>query len=259
MANEILSELVDGVRIITFNRPERHNAFNDAMSEAFQPILFDALDDSDSRAILLRANGKSFCSGRDTAVLGHRVRDESDYHFVRRHQESRLRMMDSTKPIIAELKGGAIGGGCEMALAADIRVADTTLKLSLPEINYGLLPDTGGTQMLTALIGPSRTKYLVMSGDRIDAATALAWGAIDFLFEPDELESRAMAISRSLAAKPPINLAMAKQMIDLMHGPAIRSGTRAELLAQTALFKTEDYAEARAAHREQRTPVYRGR
>ena len=168
-------------------------------------------------------------------------------------------MMDSTKPIVAALKGGAIGGGCEMALAADIRVADTTLRMALPEINYGLLPDTGGTQMLTALIGPSRTKYMVMTGDRIDARTALEWGAVDFVVEPDELEDRALAIARSLAAKPPINLAMAKHMIDLMHGPAIRSGTRAELLAQTALFKTEDYAEARAAHREQRAPVYKGR
>jgi enoyl-CoA hydratase len=259
MADEILVENDGGLRIITLNRPERHNAFNDAMSDAFQPILYDALDDPAVVAILLRGNGKSFCSGRDTAVLGHRARDESDFHFVRRHQESRLRMMDSTKPIVAALKGGAIGGGCEMALACDVRVADTTLKMSLPEINYGLLPDTGGTQMLTALIGPSRTKYMVMSGDKIDAKTALDWGAVDFVVEPDALDAKTLEIARSFAGKPPINLAMAKQMIDQMHGPAIRTGTRAELLAQTALFKTEDYAEARAAHREGRVPVYKGK
>jgi enoyl-CoA hydratase len=232
---------------------------NDEMSDAFQKALFLALEETESVAILLRATGKSFCSGRDTSVLGHRARDESDFHFVRRAQESRLRMMDSTKPIVAAVKGGAIGGGCELALAADVRVADTTLKMALPEINYGLLPDTGGTQMLTALIGPSRAKYMILSGEAIRAEQALAWRAVDFVVEPEELDERALAIARSFAAKPPINLAMGKQMIDMIHGPAIRTGTRAELMAQTALFKTEDYAEARAAHREQRNPVYRGR
>ncbi|MDP3674548.1 MAG: enoyl-CoA hydratase/isomerase family protein [Novosphingobium sp.] len=246
------------VAIITLNRPERHNAMDDEMSDAFVSLLFSALED-DSRVILIRGEGRSFCSGRDTSVLGHRARDESDFHFVRRHQESRLRMMDSTKPIIAALKGGAIGGGCELALACDIRVADTSLKLSLPEINYGVLPDTGGTQMMTALIGPSRTKYMVMTGKKIDAATALAWGAVDFVVAPGELDATALEIAREIAAKPPINLAMAKQMIDMIHGPAIRAGTRAELLAQTALFKTEDYQEARAALREKRAANYKGK
>jgi enoyl-CoA hydratase len=259
MAEEVLSELDGPLRIITFNRPERHNAMNDEMSALFQSLLFAALEETESSAILLRANGKSFCSGRDTSVLGHRERDESDYHFVRRHQEGRLRMLEATKPIIAAVKGGAIGGGCEIALAADIRVADTTLKMALPEINYGLLPDTGGTQMLTALIGPSRTKYMVMAGEKIDAQTALDWGTVDFVVAPEELDDRAFSIARSIASKPPINLAMAKDMINLMHGPTIRTGTRAELMAQSYIFKTEDYAEARAALREKRAPVYRGK
>ena len=158
MADNILSERDGSLRILTLNRPDRHNAMDDAMSDLFQRLLFAALEESETCAILIRATGKSFCSGRDTNVLGHRARDESDFHFVRRHQESRLRMMDSTKPIIAAVKGGAIGGGCELAIAADIRISDTTLKMALPEINYGVLPDTGGTQMMTALIGPSRTK-----------------------------------------------------------------------------------------------------
>src|SRR3546814_8723089 len=117
---------------------------DDAMSALFRTRLDDALEESESSAILIRAAGKSFCSGRDTQVLGHRARDESDFHFVRRHQEGRLRMQESTKPIVAALKGGVIGGECELALAADIRVSDTTLKLALPEILYGVLPDTGG-------------------------------------------------------------------------------------------------------------------
>jgi len=109
MANEILTELIDGVRVISLNRPERHNALDDPSSELFQEILFEALGEPRSAAILLRGEGKSFCSGRDVQVLGHRARDESDFMFVRRHQEARLRMIDSTKPIVAALKGAVLG------------------------------------------------------------------------------------------------------------------------------------------------------
>ncbi|HEV7341680.1 MAG TPA: enoyl-CoA hydratase/isomerase family protein [Sphingopyxis sp.] len=259
MADQILSEIDGSLRIITLNRPDRHNAMDDDMSALFQARIGEALEETESNAILIRATGKSFCSGRDTNVLGQRARDESDFHFVRRHQEGRLRMQESTKPIIAALKGGAIGGGCELALAADIRISDTTLKMALPEILYGVLPDTGGTQMMTALIGPSRTKYMVMSGQKIDAATALDWGAVDFVVAPEELDAKALDVARDIAAKPPINLAMAKEMINLMHGATIRTGTRAELYAQSYLFKTEDYHEARAAIREKRAPHYKGK
>jgi enoyl-CoA hydratase len=252
-------ETIEGVRIITLNRPERHNAVNDEMSEDLAIAFSDALEDSNAISILLRGEGKSFCSGRDVTVLGHRARDESDFHFVLRAQLSRLRQLDSPKPIVAAVKGAAIGGGCEMALAADVRVSSTDLKMALPEINYGILPDTGGTQLMTALIGPSRTKYMVLSGERIDAATALSWGAVDFVVEPEALDQRAFEIARTFASKPPIALAMGKHMVDQMHMGAIRNGIAQELFAQTALFQSEDYKEARAAIREKRQPRYRGR
>jgi enoyl-CoA hydratase len=259
VAELVLTELVEGVRVISFNRPERHNAINDEMGEVFHHILTEAFEEPESRVILLRGEGKSFCSGRDVTVLGHRARDESDFHFVRRHATGRMRLMESPKPIVAAVKGAVIGGGCETAMAADIRVSSTDLKMALPEINYGILPDTGGTQTLNALIGASRTKYMVMTGARIDAKTALEWGAVDFVVEPEELDARALEIAKELAGKPPIALAMAKQLIDQLQGPAIRAGIFQELLAQSALFKTEDYVEARAAHREKRKPVYKGK
>ncbi|MGE0741715.1 MAG: enoyl-CoA hydratase/isomerase family protein [Hyphomonadaceae bacterium] len=259
MADLIISERLGGVYRLTLNRPDRHNAINDDMADAYEAALHEAVQDDGVRVILLCGAGRSFCSGRDVSVLGHRARDESDFNFVRRHQDGRLFVLDAPKPVVAALKGGVIGGGCEMALAADIRVASADLKMALPEIKYGLLPDTGGTQMLTALIGASRAKYMIMSGESIDARTALDWGAVDFVVAPEELDARALAIAQSLAEKPPIALAMAKQLVDQLDGPAIRDGMRQELLAQTALFKTEDYAEARAAHREKRAPRYKGK
>lgn len=259
MTEKVRYEVTDGVGVITLNRPEVHNAMDDEAAALYKMVLDAALEDDGVRVVLLQGAGKSFCSGRDTTMLGHRARDESDYHFVLRHQQKRLVVMDSPKPFIAALKGAAIGGGCETALSCDIRVADTTLKMALPEIHYGILPDTGGTQLMTALIGPSRTKYMVMTGDRIDAQTALEWGAVDFVVAPEELDTKALEIATKIAAKPPIALAMAKTMIDQIHAGAVRSGIAQELLAQTALFKTEDYQEARAALREKRPPVYKGK
>jgi enoyl-CoA hydratase/carnithine racemase len=259
MPSPILFEITSGVGIITLNRPDRHNAIDDEASALLAKTFDEAAHSSEVRAILFRGSGKSFCSGRDTAVLGYRAQDESDYHFVRRHQLLKIAMLDCPKPIVASVKGAAIGGGCEMALAADMRVAASDLKMSMPEINYGLLPDTGGTQYLANLIGPARAKFMVMSGARIDARTALDWGAVDFVTEPQDVDAKAFEIAADLATKPPIALAMAKSMIDQGLAGAVRNGLTQELLAQTALFKSEDYAEARAAIREGRKPHYKGK
>jgi len=255
----VLTETREGVRIITLNRPERHNAMNDEMGELFRAAIDEALEDEAAISVLILAAGKSFCSGRDVTVLGDRARDESNFTFFRRHQAGRMKVLDSPKPFVAALKGAVIGGGCELALACDVRVSSTDLKMSLPEINYGILPDTGGSQMMTALIGPSRTKYMVLSGERIDAATALSWGAVDFVVEPEELDERAFQIARTFAKKPPIALAMGKAMVDQMHMGAIKNGLGQELIAQTALYSSEDYKENRAARAEGREPRYRGR
>lgn len=259
MTDKVLYEVIDRVGVITLNRPEVHNAMDDEAAALYKQVLDAALGDDAVRAVLVQGAGKSFCSGRDTTMLGHRARDESDYHFVLRHQQGRYRVLDSPKPFIAAVKGAVIGGGCEMALVCDIRVSSSDLKMGLPEINYGILPDTGGTQYLTNLIGPSRTKYMVMTGERIDAATALEWGAVDFVVAPDELDAKALELAKKIAAKPPIALAMAKTMIDQGNAGAVRNGIAQELLAQTALFKTEDYHEARAALREKRVPDYQGK
>lgn len=259
MTDKVLFEVTEGVGVITLNRPEVHNAMDDEASEQYAAILDRALADAAVRVVLVRGAGKSFCSGRDTTMLGHRAREESDYHFVLRAQQGRLKILDSPKPFVAAVRGGAIGGGAEMALCCDLRVAGSDLKLALPEIHYGILPDTGGTQYLANLIGTSRAKYMVMTGARIDAQTALDWGAVDFVVSPEEVDGKAMEIAAQMAAKPPLCLAMAKTMIDHGVAGAVRSGIAQELMAQSYLFRTEDYLEARAAIREKRKPNYRGK
>src|ERR1700753_2978783 len=117
-----------GIGILTLNRPERHNALNDELGEAFQAALDAYVVDESIRCIVLRGAGPSFCSGRDTSQLGQRARNETDYNFCLRHQQGRLRQLDAPKPMIAALQGAVLGGGCEIALAADIRVAASDMK-----------------------------------------------------------------------------------------------------------------------------------
>lgn len=258
MTDTIQSRTEQGVAIITFNRPHRHNAMDDAMSAAFGEALTAAQADDAVRSIMLRGEGPSFCTGRDTAALGKRAPGVSDFAHVSRSQKRKFQLMDSQKPVVAAVRGYAIGGGCELALQCDIRVASETAQLSLPEIDHGIITDGGGSVITAALAGASRAKYLLMTGERIDAAQALAWGLVDFVVPDTELDERALAIARKIAAKPPIHIAVAKQLIDGLDGERIRCGLREELLAISMLYKTEDRQEARAARAEKRTPQFKG-
>lgn len=243
----VLVEHVDGVAVISYNRPERHNASNDEMGAQTGPIIAQAIDDPNVRCILLRGEGKSFSSGRDTSQLGHRVGGESDISFVRRAQQGRQRLMNAPKPVIAALKGYCLGGGLEGALAADIRVGDTTTVMAFPEIKYGLMADTGGTMMALQLAGPSRAKYLHMTGERIDAKTAYEWGLIDFLVEPEELDEFALAMAKKIAAQSTTAIAMIKQTIDSAFAGQMQAGLSMELFGQVALFSSDEQKQRKAA------------
>lgn len=255
----VLFEVRDHVGVITINRPHRHNALDDDTSALFTETLQHAISSELTRAILLQGAGRSFCSGRDAAQLGQRNADESDFDFVRHHSDARVRQLACPKPMVAAINGYALGGGLELALGADVRIASTDARLGLPEVNYGLVPDTGGTQTLTSLIGPSRAKLMIIGGQPIDAATALQWGLVDQLVEPDGLHATAFEIAQRFAAAPPMAARMAKQLIDMAWASRINDGMRAELLAQVALFGSHDYAEAKAARLERRSPLYTGR
>jgi enoyl-CoA hydratase len=259
MGELVKQRLQDGVGVISLNRPEKHNALDNETGAALGEALRWAMGSAEVRCVLLRGEGPSFCSGRDTTQLGQRDPGDNDFAFVRRAQDNRLQQLDSAKPFVAAVRGACIGGGFEMALACDLRFAAPDASFFLPEIRFGILPDTGGTQLLTSLIGPSRTKYLVMTGERIDARTALEWGVVDFVVEPEDLDARALDVARKIAAGPPLAIAMAKQLVDQAWAEPVRRGIRQELLAQTVLFGSEDYQEARAARREGREPRYTGR
>lgn len=245
--------------MITLNRPEKHNAINDAMHRAMAQAVVWADEDPAVRCVLLRAEGKSFSSGRDTTELGRRSEGESDYDFIRGHQSLRIRVRESVKPWVVAVRGHALGGALETVLAADIRVAAADARLGFPEVRFGIMTDTGGAPLATILAGPSRAKWLLMTGEVIDAERALAWGLVDVVVPPAELDATALDLAARIAAGPPLAISMIKQVVDGMSHGQWHSGLRAELLAQSALFASADYAEAKAARREERPPEFKRR
>jgi enoyl-CoA hydratase/carnithine racemase len=230
-----------GVGTLSLNRPHRHNAVDDELYEELQEVWAQLQADPAVRVVLLRGNGPSFCSGRDTAQLGERVAGESDLSFVRRHQQTRIDQLASPKPVVAALRGAVLGGGLEMALAADIRIASTDVRMAFPEIRYGLMSDTGGSGLATMLAGPSRAKLLLMTGRRIAAGQALQWGLVDEVVPPEDLDDTAAALAVEIADKPAEALAMIKATVDGMWQGQLHAALRSELLAQVALFGGEDY------------------
>jgi len=231
----------EGVGTISLNRPHRHNAVDDELYALLHETWAQAQADPAIRVVLIRGNGPSFCSGRDIAQLGERVAGESDLSFVRRHQQTRVHQLESPKPVVAAVRGNALGGGLEMALAADVRIAASDLRMAFPEIRYGLMTDTGGAALATMLAGPSRAKWLLMTGRPIGAEHALAWGLVDQVVAPEELDATAAQFAAELATRPPEALAMIKMTVDGMWHGQLHGALRNELLGQVALFGGEDY------------------
>ncbi len=238
---ELKAEIVDGIGVVSLNRPHRHNAITDTLFDDMRTALRDYLGNDLVRCVLIRGEGPSFCSGRDKAELGRRANGEDDFTFVREHQRIRLEVLESTKPVVAAVQGAALGGGFELALSADMRIIAEDAVFGLPEVGLGLVPDTGGTQLLPALVGPARAKYLVLSGARIDARTAYAWGLAEEVVPVGALQNRAMELCRQLAAQPKLAMSMGKMLVNQAGMGDIRNGLDQELLAQTALFGSPEY------------------
>jgi enoyl-CoA hydratase/carnithine racemase len=247
----IKREVRDGVCILSFNKPEIHNAFDDeATAEAIEAFQW-ARDSTEFRVVLLRGEGKSFCSGRDARKMGERKPGLSHYDFMKDGQRQILTLLDLGKPLIAAVRGSALGGGAELAMIADIRVGSTDLKFALPEVKYALAVDQGGSALAASLIGPSRTKWLTMSGESIDGKTAYEWGLIDFLVSPEELDARAFEMAAKIAANPRRAVLAAKGLVDELWSDSVRAAIRRELTNQLALFGSEDFIELREKRRQQ--------
>ena len=257
---ELITLEYDGaVAVMSNNRPDKHNAANDAMDRRLFDCLKELQDRDDVRAVVWRGNGKSFSSGRDTTELGIRTEDISDFDFIERGHAGTRRFFALPCPVIVALKGWVIGGSFERALLCDMRIAGKSTRMMLPELGHGGVPDSGGTARLFQMAGHGLAADLALTGRPMDAEEALRHGVVSRVVPDDELDETALEIAHSIAKAPPFTVKMFRQTLSRMATPLVDRSMQEESIAQSMVFASEDYAELKQARADEREPVYRGR
>jgi enoyl-CoA hydratase/3-hydroxyacyl-CoA dehydrogenase len=243
---------------IVLNRPERLNAINPKMIEEIGRALDDLEEDPDVRVIVFKGNGRAFCAGADvTAFAG--INPLLAMKASRKFQELTLKIQSYTKPTIAAIHGYALGGGIELALSTDFRIASEDAMLGQPEINLGFIPGAGATQRLARIVGPAKAKELIMTGDFIPAVEAHKMGLISKVVKPGALDEEARNLALKLAEKPPLALMAAKIAVDMGLEAGLWSGLAIESQLFGILFSTEDVIEGVTAFIEKRRPKFKGK
>lgn len=259
MSDLVLVRMDGPVAVVSYNRPDKHNAFNDALDDAFFEVLADLHARTDVRAMVWRGEGKSFSSGRDTSELGVRSGGESDVEFIARgHARTRL-LYTAPFPIVVALKGWVIGGSFERALLCDIRIASEDARMSLPEVVHGVIPDSGGVARLFQMAGHGLAADLALTGRVLTAQEALQHGVVSRVVAPDELDGAAVALAQEIASRPPLTVRLARGVLSSIGTPEVERSMHEELLGQSLVFASDDYAELRAARAEGREPRFTGR
>ena len=242
-------------RVVTLNRPDRLNAFNEAMHRVLAKALDDAAADIDCRAVLLTGAGRGFCAGQDLAAisgdLGTAI--ENFYNPLVR------RIAAMNKPVVCAVNGTAAGAGANIALACDIVLAARSAKFIQSFAKIGLVPDSGGTWLLPRLIGEARAKALAMLAEPISAETAENWGMIWRAVDDDQLQSEAEALAAHLASQPTQGLAMIKQAFSKSATNTLDAQLDLERDLQRRAGETPDYAEGINAFTAKRPPNFTGR
>ncbi|ONH24186.1 enoyl-CoA hydratase/isomerase family protein [Pseudofrankia asymbiotica] len=259
MADERVRLEIDGpIATITNNHPDKHNAFDDAMDLALFEILDELATRRDLRAVIWRAEGKSFSSGRDVAAIGGGAVELSHHELMRRGHRGILRILDIEAPILVAMNGWSIGASFQRALICDIRVAAQGARMMLPELGYGVIPDTGGIGRLYQMCGHGVVSDLVLTGRAMGADEALAHGVVSRVVPADELDGTVREMAERIAAAPKVSVNMARRVIRHLSEPTLRSSMADELVFQTFISRSDDIAEMRTARAEGRPPRYTG-
>jgi len=258
MSSYVRLSIEGPIATITNDNPDKHNAFDDDMDQQLFEVLAELKQRADIRAVIWRGEGKSFSSGRDVGSIGTQKTELSHHELMRRGHRGIQQLWDLDAPVIVACKGWVMGGSFQRALLCDIRVAAQGTRFRLPEVTYGVIPDTGGVAVLYEMCGPGLVSDMVLTGRVLSAEEALAHGVVSRIVAEDELDATVREIAEQIAAAPAVTVKMAREVIRHLALPQIRSSMLDEMIYQTFINRSDDAAEMRAARAEERDPRYTG-
>lgn len=244
-----------GVVTITLDRPPV-NAVNPELIDELMEVVDELAEDPGARAILFRGANDRWCAGADIGVMSDHTR--STYRKMRRQIEIEDALERLEKPVVVAIQRFALGGGCELALACDVRVMADDAVIGLPEAALGLLPGAGGTQRLTRLVGTQRAFWMMATGMKVPAQQALDWGLVNEVAPADQVVARAREIAEQLAGGATRAIGAIKRLVYECWGRELPSGLLREGDAVWELLKTDDLREGFEAFREKRPPRFTG-
>lgn len=247
------------VALLTINRADKLNALNRALLGELDAALDEIAADARVRALVVTGAGtRAFAAGADIAEIAALDGAEDGAEFARYGQAVFAKIEQLTKPVIMAINGYALGGGCELAMCGDMRIASDSAQLGQPEVNLGVIPGYGGTQRLARLVGRDRAKWLIFSGERVGADEAYRLGLVDRVVPAADVVEEAMTVARSLAAKAPRALALAKIAINEGISMPLEDAIEHEATLFGQAAATQDRREGTAAFLDKRQPRWTG-
>ena len=244
------------IATVTINQPERLNALDSGQLRMLIGVLAEIRDDDDIRCVILTGGGdRAFVAGANIAEMARFDRTRA-LAFARLGHKATAAIEYLPQPVIAAMHGYALGGGCEIALACDIRVGSTTLRIGQPEVGLGVPPGWGGTQRLPRLVGPGLAAELILTGRQIGAEEALRMGLVNAIHEPERLMPAARELAERIGANSPLANRTAKRAMSLAFGGDIGSGFATEVEVFAGSFGTADQREGMNAFLEKRRPTF---
>jgi enoyl-CoA hydratase/carnithine racemase len=250
---------IDGaIATIVNDNPDKHNAFDDGMDAQLFEALAELRGRSDIRAVVWRGEGRSWSSGRDVGSIGTNLTELTHHELMTRGIRGIQQLWELEAPVIVAIHGWAIGGSFQRALLCDVRIASDDARFMLPEVGHGVIPDTGGVAVLQQMVGPGLVADMVLTGRRLSAEEALGHGIVSRVVPREELESTAHEMAERIAAAPAVTVKLARRVLSHLSRPAVRASMEDELIYQTFLNRSDDFAEMRAAREQGREPNYRG-
>ena len=254
----LLTSLDNNIFTVTINRPDKLNAINAQVMTDLDSVLDEILSNDEIKSVIITGAGqKGFVAGADISEFNG-LSVEEGKAIAKKGLDIFFRIENSPKPIVAAVNGFALGGGCELAMACHFRIASENAKFGQPEVNLGLIPGYGGTQRLVQLIGKGRAIELLISGNLIDANTALQYGLVNAVVPQEELLNKATSILTVINTKAPIAVAKCIEAANAVYNETL-NGYELEMNGFGNCFGTEDMQEGTTAFLEKRKAIFRGK